>query len=577
MHYYGIAQQTYKFPKVLFVTTGDGDGRGTIPDGVVLSLQTFNRLGVSVRLENRSVLLKPEILAKYTILLIPSVTGYHDKPVPASLSYMLEIEMKNITEWVKNGGTLISDVNIGRNTIDGKDRILSKGVLDNESWLLSKCFGVELKEINTEGFSIKDTKLDIWKKKIISKNKWELVPVNSTKKVNVLAKRSIDIISYPAITLNKFGKGNALLLPSFHLLTPKDDGGLSSEDEIIQFYNYIFNIAIGERNHQIFPEPWKDGYTSVYCQTFDDGGNKQQYERMISFVKQNKLPTVFFATPNIDSNIIEKILGEPYVSLQGHSFNHPDFRKLDFHQTENEFLLNREFWNTNFVGFRFPYVSNSFWGMYKLEELGFIYETSIAANNIDFIRGSVVPYNIPIFNDNFYKSLNLLEISQIYRSDWYFYQKVLEREPYTKKQQKIDADKFRTYLFDYHSKVVEPNKGVMVYLGHPMYTFISETTMQALADFLSYIKSRNVWITTLDELAKYRNRLSNLELNISEQQNEVVINMKTDNHSITGLTFKLDKMPQKVIYNETYNIKEIDNNIYLILNVNNKNTVKILY
>jgi len=176
---------------------------------------------------------------------------------------------------------------------------------------------------------------------------------------------------------------------------------------------------------------------------------------------------------------------EKLISLQGHSFNHPDFRKLDFGQTQNEFLLNRNYWHAKFIGFRFPFVSNSFWGMYMLNRLGFKYETSIAANHLDYIRGSVVPYNIPIFKDDFFTSLDLLEISQIYHSDWYFYQKALDEEiDYNTELQKKDAKRFKEYLFRYFDDVVKLNNGVMVYLGHPMYTDIGEVTLKKICQHI---------------------------------------------------------------------------------------------
>ena len=239
--------------------------------------------------------------------------------------------------------------------------------------------------------------------------------------------------------------------------------------------------------------------------------------------------------------------------------------------------MNRLFWKKNFQGFRFPYVSNSFWGMYLLDKLGFVYETSIAANNFDFIRGSVVPYNIPIFNNEFYQTLDLLEISQMYRSDWYFYQKVLDDEPYTVEDQKKDAEKFRQYLFKYFTKVVEPNNGVMVFLGHPMYTGLNNITMQPLQEFISYIKNKNVWITSLNEAAERWNKLKNLDVEIEENDNKVVINIDIHNQEIKGLTFRLDETPKQVIYNGEYRLKNSDGIIFLILDLSNKNTLTLKY
>ncbi|MEA1973042.1 MAG: hypothetical protein U9N34_07110 [Candidatus Cloacimonadota bacterium] len=62
---WGLNAFEYTIPKVLFVTTGDGDGRGTVSDGVILALQEFNKSGAFVRLENRKILHNVRELSQY--------------------------------------------------------------------------------------------------------------------------------------------------------------------------------------------------------------------------------------------------------------------------------------------------------------------------------------------------------------------------------------------------------------------------------------------------------------------------------------------------------------------------------
>jgi len=573
------AQTSYQLPKVLYLTTGDGNGRGTISDGVVLALQSFNKLGVFVRLENKSVLLQPEVLKQYQIIIAPTIPSYHDMPLLEALTFLTDEEMSNLSEWVKNGGTLVAGENIGRNTTDRKDRLIEKGILDKTSWQLSDCFGVELKEIESGNFSLQADEQGIWNSidKPFVKSPWRLVPVKISETADVWMKQKEGNVLYPALIVNKYGRGNAVLLPTFRLLHPKSDGGISTEDEINRFYERIVDLSCGKRRYPVYISPWKDAYTTAYCQTFDDGGTPEQYQRIIRFINDNNLPTVFFVTPHIRPDVQSMLKNEKLISLQGHSFNHPDFRKLDFDQTQSEFLLNRNYWHKKFIGFRFPYVSNSFWGMYMLNSLGFKYETSIAANHLEFIRGSVVPYNIPIFKNDFFASLDLLEISQIYRSDWYFYQKVLNKEiDYNTDLQKIDAKRFKEYLFRYFNNVVKPNNGVMVFLGHPMYSNISEVSLQPLQEFIDYLKLQNVWITSENTVAERWNKLKDLEISINENNNQVTLNI-ISNSQIDGLSFKLPEKPKKIISQSSYQLIKRDEVYYLVVDTEMNNTITLRF
>jgi len=560
---------TYKLPKILLLTTGDGDGYGTVSDGVVLALQSFNKVGAFVRLENREVLLNRKKLGEFTILILPTTKSYHDKPMRHSLTFMSDMEMENISYWVKNGGTLVAGNNVGRNTLKGKDRL--KNILTKENWILSECFGTDLKEMNTAVFSAKDTKLKIWKKDFLNpktENRWYPVPINTTAKT--LSKWYNDFEEFPAMIINKYGKGNAILLPTFDLLHPKADGGLSDFSQIDKFYNYVYNLTIGKRNVPIFINPWKGGHNTAFCWSFDDGGNSEQYQRVVKFIQQYKVKTTFFITQEVTQDLIKLLETEPLIKIQGHSFSHPNFRELNYFETKNEFLRNRQYWNKKFSGFRFPYVSNSFWGMQILEELYFIYETSIAVNHFEHIRGSVIPYNIPIFNDKMYKCLDLLEISQIYNDDWFHYQKVLETDDYSEKMQKEDAKAFEKYLIKFYTEIVEPNKGVMVFLGHPMYSGISEITMQPHHKLMSLFEEKNIWITSLENIANHKNKLKKLNVNVSEEDKKVIINLSIKNDKIQGLSFLLPKKPKKIIYSDFNELIKKDGKIYLNINLENQ-------
>ena len=576
---FSLNAQIYQLPKVLFLTTGDGAGRGTISDGAVLALQSFNKLGIFVRLENKSVLLEPEVLKQYQIIIAPTIRSYHDLPLPEALTFLSDAEMQNLSEWVKNGGVLVAGENIGRNTPNRKDRLTAKGVLDKTTWALSECFGVEMKEMNTGAFTMQADKNGIWNdiNNAFVKSAWRLVPVKLAKTAKVYMNQTDGRQSYPALIVNDYGSGKAVLLPTFRLLHPLSDGGLSTGKQIDLFYHWVVDLSTGIKHYPVYVNPWKDAHTTAYCQTFDDGGTPEQYQRIVKFINDNKLPTVFFVTPHIRKDVQALLQKENRISLQGHSFNHPDFRKLNYGQTLNEFLLNRNYWHKHFTGFRFPYVSNSFWGMYVLNKLGFTYETSIAVNHLEFIRGSVVPYNIPVFKDDFFVSLDLLELSQIFHSDWYFYQKVLDKKiTYNAEMQKKDAKRFKAYLFRYFNEVVKPNKGVMVYLGHPMYSGINEITLQPLQELIDYLKTQNVWIASANTVAERWNRLKDLKVFVSEQGKRVSIEIDSP-EKIEGLSFKLPQKPKKVNTAVPYRIVKKEKHYYLIFDAGGNQKVDLQF
>jgi len=572
------AQIEYRLPKVLFITSGADAGRGTVSDGVVMALQAFHKQGAFVRLENRNILLQADKLQNFDILIVPTITGYHDQSRKNSLTYLSDLELNNIEQWVKNGGTLLTDINMGRNNLNGKDRLLDKNVLKPGNSIFARIFGADFKEINMLNFAFIDRRLHIWKNPTLREHneRWRLIPFHTNPSTEILGVWKNDQQEFPAIIKHRYGAGNAVLLPSFYLLHPVKDGGQSTEKQIDKFYQWLFEISIGKRSYPIYLLPWKNAYTSVYCQTFDDGGNMEQYKRIFDFINKNNLPTVFFVTPGIKNNIKQELKKQRLIDIQGHSYHHPDFRKLNYEQTFSELLMNRKYWNKNFSGFRFPYVSNSFWGLYALDRLGFLYDTSIAVNHLEFIRGSVVPYNIPIFNKDMYLTLNLLEISQIYHSDWYFYQKSLEKKPYTTKEQKDDARRFKTYLFQYFDKIVAPNQGVMVFLGHPMYSGISDTTLEALQDLIDYLKTKNVWFTSINTVAERWNKLQNLQIEIKENRDEVIIKLNAENE-IEGVSLLLPRSPVHIDYNKKYRLKKIENKTYLIIEKVRDDNIKIKF
>ncbi len=579
----GLNAIEYTLPKVLFVTTGDGDGRGTVSDGVILALQEFNKSGAFMRLENRKILHDFPEMSQYQIMVLPTTFGYHDADRRYSLSFLSDAEMRNIINWVKNGGTLISDVYLGRNSLSGEDRISKSGELKTDNWILAECFGVNLQEKNMENFYITKSNIDVWTSNITEKfDEPEWTPVVTeivSNKAKVLANWDNEEVAYPAITQNKFFKGNTILLGNFNIIHPARDGGFSNTKEIQNFYHYAYTLAVDGRKYPIDLNPWKNGAQSTFCLTFDDGGSLLEYERVFDLINQNNIKTTFFVTGNIESGIKQRLLQENMIKIGGHSHTHPDFRTLSYPQTVTEFLVNKASFNIDFKGFRFPFTNNSFWGMMVMEELDYHYDTSIAINHLDFYRGSVFPYNIPIFKDGYYRSLDLLELSQNYHDDWYYFQDVLEDDDYNCDKQKRDSAKFDSYLKRLWERAILPNHGLMVFLGHPMYSGISEITLEPVKNMIQRAKESNAWITNLDEVANYWNKLKDLKILITEKENSVQINFNLDDVKIIeNLSLRLQQKPKKIKFSKKYHFVENEAGLFIVLNsIGNGDVVEIQF
>lgn len=559
----------YQLPKVLFITTGDGDGQGTVSDGVVLALQEFNKIGAFVRLENRSVLYNIEELNKYQIMIIPTTFGYHDADRRYSLSFLSETEMQNISNWVKQGGTLVSDSYLGRNTLNGEDRISEDNTFTSDNWKMAECFGVELKELNMQNYLIESRSTKLWQGNITAKfekSEWTPVVIKQTGKEQKTLAVWNNAQNYPAIVENSFHKGKTILLSSFNLIHPACDGGFSSAEEIQAFYNYVYQTSLPERNYAIQLNPWKNGASTALCLSFNNGGKLQEYNRIIKYLNKNKLPATYFLTNKISPEVKNLLEKQKYITLESHSQTNPDFRKISYSQALQEIQENNSNYVNEMEGFRFPFVNNSFWGMKALDELKFLYDSSIGLNHLEFYRGSLFPYNIPIFKDGYFEALDLLEISQNFHDDWYYLKGVHDGKSYGEENQKRDAAKFDAYLQTMWERAVKPENGLMVFVGHATYSGMSDLAMQPLKDLVSTASKDGAWITNLHEISTYWNQLRDLSIEVEESEKQVEMSFNLPSGELlTGLSFCLPSKPEKIIYNGKYDIKKVNGEECLIL------------
>lgn len=561
-----VAQQ-YNLPRAVLLTTGDGDGRGTVSDGVVLAIQALGKTGTPLWLDNRQILQNPDALARFSILIVPTTYGYHDADRRYSLSFLSDREIENICNWVQAGGTLVSDVYIGRNTYNGEDRISETGMLTRENWPLADCFGVELQERNMKDDHVVAVDKSIWSGPLtpqFTKDEWTTVITGTEAETLVFA--TWQKSGLPAVVFHRWGKGGGLLLNSFNSIHPASDGGYVGAEDIEAFYRVLIDLAIPATMRDIRLHQWKNGAPAAFALTINDGGNREQYQRMIAFLEKQNIAATGFVTSSINAELTRDLQRVSTVTLASHASSHQDFRTLDFGETMHQIQSSSSFSDVALRGFRFPFVNNSFWGMVALQQSAYLYDSSITANHIEFYRGALFPYNIPIFQDGYYRRLLLLELSPMYHDDWYFYKDVLTEAPYTKEDAQRDAARFDAYLQSFWKRTVLPAGGMMIVSAHPMYSGLNEETMEPLYSAVHAAREDGAWIASLDDIAIWWNALLQLQVNITDEDDITRITLNAGVSGVAqGLSFLLPAKPRRVQYSGRYRIVETSRGFTLIL------------
>jgi len=565
-----VYKSKYSLPKVLYITTGLQNGNGLVAEGVVIALQTFNKHGALVTLKSREVLLSPKKLKDYSIIILSTAINYHDIDRKYSLTFLSDTEIEILSKWVYDGGILIAGDNVGRNYMDATDRSSIFGKLTPENWDFGKCFGVSLEERNIMNFSVVGNINDTIKGTFIplnKKEKWALI-------IDSVYSNDLEILGNwvnpskeesPALTKNKYGNGLAFLLPSSYLLHPANVGGYWSAKDIELFYEYIIQEFYSQKLNVIKLNPWPNASKNALCVTFNAEGSKEDYQRIFSLLKEENIKSTFFVNGNI-SDEIKKLLKESNINLGSNAYSKMNYRNIGFPNSLHDILMNENFWDRKFKGFRFPYTYNSSWGMLCLDQLGYIFDSSIGADNLTLYYGSVFPYNIPVSTLNCFKSLILLEVSPTFHDDYHFYKKLLDDLEYTKEQQIKDSRLFEKYLDNYWMYSSKPYSGAMVFIGHPMYTGYSDITLNPLKSLIKKVKQDEGWIATIEELADYWLNLEQLTFRIEEKSNKVQINISTPNdEEIKGITLKFEKEPKNIrIKKGNYTLLERDDIWFLI-------------
>lgn len=119
----------------------------------------------------------------------------------------------------------------------------------------------------------------------------------------------------------------------------------------------------------------------------------------------------------------------------------------------------------------------------------------------------------------------------------------------------------------------------MVFMGHPAYTGNNETTMLPLKTLIQKVKKENTWITTIEEIAAFRDKLSKLQFDIEGDENQMNIVVRTVNDiKVDGVSLRFNTKPARIkIENGDYQLIEKNNLFYLIFNAYNGQKIELYF
>ncbi len=585
-----LEEYDYRLPRVLFLTTGDGRGEGTVSDGAIVALQAFNRLGAYVRFENRTFLWDATNLNDYDIIIAPTLYGYHDADRMYSLTYMDDRELRTLRDWVKRGGLLVVGENFGRNRPDGVDRVTLGGRLWEKNWVLAPAVGTPLQERDVKGFRLSAVNhlSHQYPNPLIMEvenSAYILLPPDSvlgdTTQFQVWFQWE-DARSgrhFPAVFVHRYGKGHLVYFSASRILHPALDGGLSGTLQIEYLYREMVQLSVGKRHFPLALNPWPHAARAVLAVTFDDGGTLAEYQRALTSLFPYVEKITLFLTGQVPEDIVRWCQNQPQLDLQNHSWSHPRFRGLSYLETLRQIRLPEIRYRQRFRGFRFPYVINSFWGMHILAEQGYSYESSIVVDHTRFYGGGIFPYNIPIFHSSgWFQSLDMLEISPLQHDDWYFYGKgVNEQQNYPEYQQKRDAARYRSYLNNFWQEVIVPEQGIMTVLAHPLYSGKNQILLAPILELVREVHNQGqFWLPSLSQVAEYWHKRHHLVVEVAEQGNTVTAHVRLPaGVSIPGLTLKLPQSPRKTRINRGKGeLRTVEGNVYYVFDATDGTEVK---
>lgn len=540
------------YPRVLFLTTGS-DGLGMLPSGADICLETMDGLGAFTEVADKSVLLNRARLDSTRIIVAPTIAGYHDGDRQFSLSYLDSASMANLREWVQAGGILIAGENIGRNTLEGEDRVASGNLIDEAEWPLAAVFGYPMQEANLSGFRLANDSgsalLQAYRPDLTRplSDAWLLVPVESAMAGGVVvhARWTDGHASYPGVTLNPYGRGYGIMVPYFLLLQPSVDGGAGDIPAIATFYRRVFALAF-RGGPEVYVNPWPGAHRSALALTLNEaGGDSTSSDIRPMLNSLFGVPGVkevdVFVTGRVPGPTLDYLRREPRVKLASLSFSHPYFRDLDYCRTVWEIARLEDYLRMPLAGFRFPFSNRTAAGMFTLVRRGYRYESSVFVDHAAGFAGALFPYNLPIWVKGQYcLSTDLLELSPTLE-DWNFYGDGALAAAYPPAAQARDAQRLAARLQSVWHDLVRDRRGMLVLALHAQYSGYSEMTLEPVTQFLAAVsKSGDAWFSSLAGIADWWNARRNVDIRVKSGGGRTVLSFTNRNpEPVRGLTLRL--------------------------------------
>lgn len=534
-----------RIPKVLFITSGNDQGIGELAPGVSLAQRFFCSKGMLMSIQTREILLDAEALANYDLIIASTARNYHDADRLYSLSFLSDIEMHILKNWVEEGGFLLAGDNFGRNYLGGGDRITDFSILTEQNWPLAEVFGLRLKERNMKGYRIEsgpeepDTISNLYMEQA-SYDMWSLIcDTLLDDQSDVWAFWTNDSLSFPAIVQHRFGKGNAMLLASSLFLHPVNDGGFSGISQIEALYSKV-SEALTPGHIKIRLNPWPAAYSTAFSLGIMHDANSDYAQGLISFVEENDLPATIFSKEDL-----KQLHEYSLVEVSGTSQD-LRFRDLSYSETLTQILSVNRLNNKGQKGYRFPDHEQSYWGLHVLDQNGYQYESTIQSDWLADVRGALFPYHIPVSSRGYFEILDILELSPMLYDDKYFLGDFeADQNPVLLYKRSLLQS---AYWQRYHSEIVLPYKGMMVLTVHPGITFLNDSTLFPLTNLIDTLRNNDkTWFTNLNELAQWWNKIEQFSFYQSNSGNitRIVISAP-DSLELNQLSFELNGKPRSV-------------------------------
>ncbi len=276
-------------------------------------------------------------------------------------------------------------------------------------------------------------------------------------------------------------------------------------------------LAFFSGNDYIKYNKWPDGYDTAFCLSFDCDYKEdfEAFEKTCHILNKHEIPASFAIIGKAIEeypNEHEKIVTN-HFEIVNHTYSHPDnevynqekFIDIDDETKQSEMIKAQTIIKSQLkyipVGFRTPHfgynVDSSLFEV--LEKQDFIYDSSIISNNTPGLGNPYYPSmdDYRMESDVHYKTL-VIPVSACPACGASFDTWHSIRSPRAIHK---DPEQYREIWKKLIDKSIE--RGTLINTYVDPQDFIKEEYQPVFEWVFDYIKSKNIWITRMDEVAKW--------------------------------------------------------------------------